>query len=43
VLFRHVLRNSLGPTLSVAGLQLPLLFLGAIIIEPIFACPVPGA
>ena len=39
VLFRHVLRNSLGPALSMAGLQLGFMFGGVVIVEQIFSWP----
>jgi peptide/nickel transport system permease protein len=42
VLFGHALRNSLGPALAIAGLQIAVLFIGAVIIEPIFSWPGVG-
>ena len=36
---RHVLRNSLGPALSMTGLQVGLMFAGVLVIEEIFAWP----
>lgn len=39
VLWRHAIRNSLGPALSMAGLQVGLMFAGVVVIESIFAWP----
>lgn len=39
IVFRHAVRNSLGPALSVGGLQVAYLFGGVVIIEQIFAWP----
>lgn len=39
VLFRHVLRNSLGAALSMTGLQAGLMFAGVVVIETVFAWP----
>jgi len=39
VLARHVLRNSVGPALSMTGLQVGLLFGGVLVVESIFAWP----
>ena len=39
VLFRHALRNSLGATLSMTGLQAGLMFAGVVVIETVFAWP----
>jgi peptide/nickel transport system permease protein len=39
VLWRHALRNSLGPALSMGGLQVGLMFAGVVVIESIFAWP----
>lgn len=39
VMRRHVLRNSLGPALSMTGLQVGLMFAGVLVIELIFAWP----
>ena len=36
---RHVVRNSMGPTLSIAGLQVAILFANVVIIESIFGWP----
>ncbi|MGY1604741.1 ABC transporter permease [Geodermatophilus sp. SYSU D00815] len=39
VVRRHVLRNSLGPALSMTGLQVGLMFAGVLVVELIFAWP----
>lgn len=39
VLSRHAVRNSLGPALSMTGLQIGLMFAGVVVIESIFAWP----
>jgi peptide/nickel transport system permease protein len=39
ILLRHALRNSVGPALSMMGLQLGLMFAGVVVIEDIFAWP----
>jgi peptide/nickel transport system permease protein len=39
VMRRHVLRNSLGPALSMTGLQVGLMFAGVLVIEQIFSWP----
>jgi len=39
VLFKHALRNSIGPALSMTGLQVGLMFAGVVVIEQIFAWP----
>jgi peptide/nickel transport system permease protein len=39
VLFRHVLRNAIGPALSMTGLQVGLMFAGVLVIEQVFAWP----
>jgi peptide/nickel transport system permease protein len=39
VLWRHAVRNSLGPALSMGGLQIGLMFAGVVVIESIFAWP----
>jgi peptide/nickel transport system permease protein len=39
VLGRHVLRNSLGPALSMAGLQLGFMFAGVVVVEQVFSWP----
>ncbi|HMN47077.1 MAG TPA: ABC transporter permease [Povalibacter sp.] len=43
VIFRHALRNSLIPVVTLVGLQAPLLIGGAVIFEQIFALPGMGA
>ncbi len=42
VLFRHALRNALGPVISVGGLLLPALAGGAVFVEKIFSWPGMG-
>jgi peptide/nickel transport system permease protein len=39
VLWRHAIRNSVGPALSMGGLQVGLMFAGVVVIEQIFAWP----
>lgn len=39
VLWRHALRNSVGPALSMGGLQVGLMFAGVVVIEQVFAWP----
>jgi peptide/nickel transport system permease protein len=39
ILWRHALRNSVGPALSMGGLQVGLMFAGVVVIESIFAWP----
>jgi peptide/nickel transport system permease protein len=39
VLARHVFRNSIGPGLSMAGLQLGFMFAGVVVVEQIFSWP----
>jgi peptide/nickel transport system permease protein len=39
VLSRHVIRNALGPALSMTGLQIGLMFAGVLVIEQVFAWP----
>jgi peptide/nickel transport system permease protein len=39
VLAHHILRNSLGPTLSMSGLQLGGMFAGVVVIEQVFSWP----
>jgi len=39
VLARHVVRNSLGPALSMAGLQLGFTFAGTVVVEQVFSWP----
>jgi peptide/nickel transport system permease protein len=43
ILLRHALRNSVGPALSMTGLQLGLMFAGVVVIEDIFAWPGIGS
>lgn len=42
VIFRHAMRNSIIPILTMLGLQLPTLFVGALFIEEIFNYPGMG-
>lgn len=42
VLFRHALRNSLLPVITLLGLYLPFLFSGTVFVESIFAWPGMG-
>lgn len=42
VLVRHGLRNSIGPVLSMAGLQMGLLLAGAVVVEVVFSWPGVG-
>ncbi len=42
VMFVHVLRNALIPTVSLLGLSLPVLFTGAVFVERVFAWPGMG-
>jgi peptide/nickel transport system permease protein len=39
ILWRHAVRNSAGPALSMGGLQVGLMFAGVVVIESIFAWP----
>jgi len=39
VLVRHTIRNSIGPALSMTGLQVGLMFAGVVVVESIFAWP----
>ncbi len=39
---KHVLRNALGPMLTLLGLSLPALFSGAVFVEAVFAWPGVG-
>ena len=39
VIYKHALRNALVPIVTVIGMQIPLLFGGAIIIEQVFSWP----
>lgn len=43
VIFRHALRNSLIPVVTLVGLQAPMLIGGAVIFEQIFALPGMGS
>lgn len=43
VLRHHALRNSVGPAISMAGLQTGLMFAGVVVIEEIFAWPGIGS
>jgi len=43
VIFRHALRNSLIPVVTLIGLQAPLLIGGAVIMEQIFLLPGMGS
>lgn len=42
VILRHATRNALGPAVSMAGLQLGLLFAGSIVVEKVFSWPGVG-
>jgi peptide/nickel transport system permease protein len=42
ILWRHTLRNALGPTITLLGLMLPALIGGAVFVESIFAWPGMG-
>jgi peptide/nickel transport system permease protein len=42
VLFRHGLRNSAGPALSMGGVQVGLMFAAMVVVETIFAWPGVG-
>jgi len=42
IITRHGLRNSVGPVLSVAGLQVGLLIAGAVVVEVVFSWPGVG-
>ena len=42
VLWRHAVRNSLGPALSMGGLQVGLMFAGVVVVEQIFGWPGVG-
>ena len=35
----HVVRNAIGPALSMAGLQLGVMFAGVVVVEQIFSWP----
>ncbi len=39
VLARHVVRNAVGPALSMAGLQLGFMFAGVVVVEQVFSWP----
>jgi peptide/nickel transport system permease protein len=39
VLRKHLLRNSVGPALSMTGLQIGLMFAGVLVVEQVFAWP----
>lgn len=39
VVYRHVLRNAAGPALSVLGLQVIVMFGGAVVVEQVFSLP----
>lgn len=39
VMTRHVIRNAVGPALSMAGLQLGLMFAAVLVVETVFAWP----
>ena len=39
VIGKHVIRNSVGPSLSMAGLQLGFMFAGVVVVEQIFSWP----
>jgi peptide/nickel transport system permease protein len=39
ILFRHALRNALGPALAMLGLQSGLMFAGVVVVETVFAWP----
>jgi peptide/nickel transport system permease protein len=43
ILWRHVLRNALGPVITVVGLELGTLLSGSIIVETVFAWPGSGS
>jgi len=42
VIFKHALKNALIPLVTLAGLQLPLVFSGALVTETIFTWPGMG-
>ncbi|MFJ2620973.1 ABC transporter permease [Glutamicibacter sp. NPDC087344] len=42
VVYRHVLRNAAGPALSILGLQIIVMFGGAVVIEQVFSAPGVG-
>jgi peptide/nickel transport system permease protein len=39
VVAHHVLRNAIGPSLSMAGLQLGFMFAGVVVVEQVFSWP----
>ena len=39
MLRHHVVRNSVGPALSMAGLQLGFMFAGVVVVEQVFSWP----
>jgi peptide/nickel transport system permease protein len=39
VLMKHVLRNSIGPAISMSGLQLGFMFAGVVVVEQVFSWP----
>jgi peptide/nickel transport system permease protein len=43
IVFRHVLRNAVGPVLAFAGVNLPLLVSSAVVVESVFAWPGLGS
>jgi len=43
ILLRHALRNSLGPTLTMSGLQIGFLLGGVVVVEQVFAWPGVGS
>src|SRR5919205_345744 len=42
VVLRHALRNALIPLITVVGIQIPMLFAGAVVVEQIFSWPGMG-
>lgn len=42
LMFRHLLRNALGPVVTLLGLSLPALFSGTVFVEGVFAWPGVG-
>ena len=42
IVFRHLLRNALGPIVTLLGLSLPFVLAGALIIEQVFNFPGMG-
>ena len=42
VVYRHVLRNAAGPALSVLGIQVIVMFGGAVVVEQVFSLPGVG-